>query len=144
MSRTGSCLCGTVSYVMNARPAHTGACHCSMCRKWSGGVYLGLQTPPDGLTITGAEAVTTFTSSEWAERAFCSKCGSSLYYRVTAPGPHQGTYHVALGTLDDSDGIDLTEEIFIDEKPDGYRFAQETKTMTGAEVFAMFAPPAEE
>nr|WP_309501388.1 GFA family protein [uncultured Roseovarius sp.] len=141
MSRTGACLCGAVSYVITTDPTHTGACHCNMCRKWSGGVFMGLQTPADGLKITGADAITTFKSSDWAERAFCNKCGSSLYYRVTAPGPHQGTYHVGIGTLDNPNGIALTEEIFIDEKPDGYSFSQHTKTMTGAEVFAMFAPP---
>jgi hypothetical protein len=36
----------------------------------------------------------------------------------------------------------LTSQIFIDEKPAYYTFANQTKTMTGAEVFAMFAPPA--
>lgn len=40
MSRNGSCLCGTVSYELDARPERAGACHCGMCRKFSGGVYL--------------------------------------------------------------------------------------------------------
>ena len=33
------------------------------------------------------------------------------------------------------------EEIFIDEKPEGYRFAGKTHQMTGAELMALFAPP---
>ena len=141
MTHTGQCLCGAVKYTVTAELKETGACHCSMCRRWSGGVYLGLEVAPDAIAFEGAENITTFASSEWAERAFCGKCGSNLYYRVTAPGPHSGTYHIGLGTLDQPNGIPLTGEIFIDEKPDGYAFAGDTHKMTGAEVFAQFAPP---
>ena len=34
-------------------------------------------------------------------------------------------------------------QVFIDEKPDYYSFANETKDMTGQELFAMFANPSE-
>ena len=120
MARTGSCNCGSVRYSIAADVRHTGACHCGMCRKWSGGVYLGVEVAPDDLTIEGQDKLTI--------------------YRVTAPGPNQGTYHVGLGTLDDAGGITLTEEIFIDRKPLGYAFAGDRKTMTEAEVMAMFGP----
>ncbi len=143
MSKTGSCICGAVRYEIQGDVTKTGACHCGMCRKWSGGVYLGIEVPADALKIEGADNISTYGSSEWAERAFCKTCGSSLYYRVTAPGPYQGTYHLGLGGLDNPDGVELTEEIFIDRKPDGYAFAGERKTMTEAEVMAMFAGPAE-
>ncbi len=141
MTHTGQCLCGAVKYTVSAKLNETGACHCSMCRRWSGGVYLGVQVAPDAIAFEGAENITAFASSDWAERAFCSKCGSNLYYRMTAPGPLCGTYHIGLGTVDQPNGIPLTGEIFIDEKPDGYAFAGDTNKMTGAEVFAQFAPP---
>lgn len=141
MSKSGGCLCGAVTYSVHDDPTETGACHCSMCRKWSGGVYLGIEVPSNGLTLQGAENLTTFTSSEWAERAFCKTCGSNLYYRITAPGPHNGTYHIGFGTLNAPDGVALTGEVFIDEKPSGYSFAEKTVQMTGAELMALFAPP---
>ena len=144
MSHTGKCLCGSVSFTLENAPTETGACHCEMCRKWSGGIYLGVAVPPDQITFEGAENIGTFKSSDWAERAFCKNCGSSLYYKVTAPGPHQNVHHIGFGTLDDPSGFTMTEEIFIDKKPAAYGFAGDTKTMTGAEVFAMFAPPPEE
>lgn len=140
MSHTGGCLCGAVTYQIASEISETGACHCQMCRKWSGGVYLGIQVAGDKMTISG-DQLETFTSSPWAERGFCKTCGSSLFYRVTAPGPHNGTYHVGMGTLDDSDGIIMTGEIYIDQKPGGYNFAEDTHKMTAAEVMAMFAPP---
>ena len=141
MSKSGSCLCGAVSYQLSAEPNEFGACHCDMCRKWSGGIYLGLEVPRDGVEISGADSLTTYPSSPWAERAFCKTCGSSVYYRVTAPGPHEGTYHFGVGTLDDAGGAALTGELFIDNKPKGYSFAEKTHQMTPQEVMEMFAPP---
>ncbi|WP_299349540.1 GFA family protein [uncultured Shimia sp.] len=140
MSRSGSCLCGAVSYTLSETPEKCGVCHCSMCRKWTGGVFVAFMTAPGTVTLAGEENLNVFTSSEWAERASCSKCGSSMFYRVTAPGQEQGVYHMGLGTLDDASGITLGQEIFIDKKPDSYSFAGDTHKMTEAEVFAMFAP----
>ncbi|WP_204112751.1 GFA family protein [Shimia biformata] len=142
MAVTGGCLCGTVRYELAEKPRETGACHCGMCRKFSGGVYLGMQVAPGGAQFSGEENIGVFQSSDWAERGFCKSCGSSLFYRVTMPGPGQGVLHIGLGTLDDPDGVLLTGEIFVDRKPDGYAFQGETHKMTEAEVFAMYAPSA--
>ena len=139
MSRKGSCLCKAVSFEITSKIEKVGACHCDMCRAWTGGVYLGIEVPSDNLSVTGAENVKTYTSSPWAERSFCGTCGSNLWYRITAEGPYQGVYHLGMGALEDASGIPLTEEIYIDSKPDGYSFAQDTKQMTKAEVEAMFA-----
>ncbi len=141
MAKTGSCLCGAVTYTLNEPPADFGACHCGMCRKWSGGVYFGATAPAGTVDFQGAENISTFASSDWAERAFCKTCGSSLYYRVTAPGDHHGTYHMGLGTLDDPGDMALTSELFIEIKPKGYSFAEKTEQITGEQLFAMFAPP---
>jgi hypothetical protein len=109
-----------------------------MCRRWSGGVYLGLAVAPDEISFEGEDHIKTFTSSDWAERAFCETCGSNLYYRVTAPGQYHGTYHMGAGTLDGSYDLPLTEQLFIDIKPSGYSFTEDTRDMTQAEVEAMF------
>ena len=77
-----------------------------------------------------------FQSSDWAERGFCGNCGTNLFYRVLA----SDEYIVSPFVLDDQSDLTLTGQIFIDEKPDWYAFANETKNMTGAEVFAMYAP----
>ncbi|WP_295313482.1 GFA family protein [Roseobacter sp.] len=108
MPRTGSRLCGTVEYEIRADISQTGACHCGMCRKWSGGVYPGVEVPDGGLPITRTDQLKTCTSSPWAERVFYGACGSRLWYRVSAPGSHQGTYHPGFGTLDDTDRMEMT------------------------------------
>lgn len=139
MHKSGTCLCGAVTIDIANAPDTTGACHCGMCRKWSGGIYLGMHVKAGDTTIIGTGNITAYTSSDWAERCFCAICGTNLFYRITAPGPMQGDMHVALGLLNDPSGITLTEEIFIDRKPDAYALTGDHTRMTEAETLAIFA-----
>lgn len=45
-----------------------------------------------------------------------------------------------VGLLNTEGDIHFSHQVFIDEKPSYYTFANDTQNMTGAEVFAMFAP----
>jgi hypothetical protein len=76
--------------------------------------------------------VRVYRSSEWAERAFCDTCGTSLYYRTV----ETGGYSLSAGLLDDQSDLTLTSQVFIDEKPNYYTFANQTRTRTGAELVA--------
>ena len=134
---TGGCLCGRVRYRLADQPKGYGACHCTMCRKFSGGIELGLEVPPGGVVWEGEEHIRTFPSSEWAERGFCANCGSSLFWRLTAEGPMRGLMSLSAGTLDSLDGLELTHEVYVDHKPAGHAFAGERKRMTEAEVLEM-------
>ena len=138
--RTGRCLCGAVTFEAELGEDAYGACHCSMCRRWTGGAPLFAIQATVRVTA-GEDRIASYRSSDWAERAFCAACGMNLWYRVSAPGPHEGAVHLAVGTLEDAGDLSLASEIFIDEKPAGYALAGETRKLTGAEVFAMFAPP---
>ncbi|WP_299285353.1 GFA family protein [uncultured Tateyamaria sp.] len=139
MPHSGSCMCGAVSFNVTAPLSETGACHCGMCRKWSGGVFMSVAVPEGGLDIKGAENLTAYASSPWAERVFCKLCGSSVFYRVTADGPMKGEMHVGLGTLDDVSDLTFNSEIYIDRKPEAYAFAGEGRTlMTEAQVVDLF------
>ena len=137
MERTGKCLCGAVGYTATLSKPEISACHCGMCRRWTGGPLLC--TSAKEVKWAGDEHIKVFKSSDWAERAFCSQCGTALYYRITAPGPHQGSVTLAFGTLDDQSGFELHREWFIDKKPEAYTLAGERETFTEAQVFAMFA-----
>ena len=138
MPLKGRCMCGAVRFTLVEKPKSAGACHCEMCRHWTGGIYVAVEVPSDGLTLEADDGLRVYTSSPWAERAFCATCGSSLWYRVTADGPYHGRYHLGIGALDDASGIPVTSELYIDEKPNGYSFAQKTHQMTAAEVRALF------
>jgi len=137
IATTGGCLCGAVRYTLAAAPESYGACHCNMCRRWTGGIELGLQVMPGGIDWTGDEAIGTYQSSTWAERGFCGICGSSLFWRLTAPGPMQGMLSLSAGSLDSLDGLALETEVYIDHKPAGHAFAGERTRLTEAEILAM-------
>lgn len=131
-----SCLCGRVGLEAKNISPHVHACHCSMCRKWGGGPLLAVDCGLE-VTLLGEEHISVYDSSEWAERGFCSHCGSHLFYRLKA----NGQYIVPVGSIDTSKSdFAFEQEIFIDEKPSWYHFGNDTKTMTSAEVFTKYAP----
>jgi len=134
----GSCLCGAVSLNTTSMNPHVAACHCNMCRKWGGGALMAVECGSD-LSFSGEENIGLYQSSEWAERGFCNKCGSHLFYRFK----QNNQYYIPAGIFDNSEGLVLEHQVFIDEKPEYYSFANETKNMTGAELFAMFAGTSE-
>jgi len=134
MTMTGQCLCGAVKFTAEGVPHDVAACHCNMCRRWAGGPFFAVEA--EAVRFYGKEDLGRYRSSNWAERGFCKACGSNLFYRVI----DTDQYLMAPGTFDDQSGFRMAMQVFIDEKPAYYTFADETKMMTGAEVFAMYAP----
>ena len=135
---TGNCLCGSVRFTAKSVNPHVGACHCSMCRHWGGGPLLAVGCGT-AVTFENAEKIKVFDSSEWAERGFCSECGSHLFYRLKQTQEHI----MPAGLFEDQEKFDFDHQVFIDNKPAYYDFANQTHDMTEAEVFAKYAPPAE-
>jgi hypothetical protein len=129
---TGGCLCGAVRFSATLTKREFGVCHCSMCRKWTAGPFLAIEC--DDFTIADESKLGVYRSSEWAERGFCKACGTPLFYRLVA----QPFYAASVEAFDDREGLAFTSQIFTDEKPSYYDFANTTKDMTGAEVFAAF------
>ena len=113
--RSGKCLCGAVRVTVTDPAPHLNACHCSMCRRWTGLAFVTLDVPEGQIEIEGAEAVKAFTSSDWAQRCFCGTCGSTLWYRLTAPGAPTD-YYMAAGLLDDLSGLTLANEMTPEEQ----------------------------
>lgn len=131
--QSGQCLCGAVRFT--AAP-HGGmhACHCILCRRWSGGVFLSVECG-DSVEVEDPTALQTFVSSEWAERQSCRTCGSSLFWRMR----EGGLTAVSIQAFDDPSAFGFKDEIFIDQKPSTYAFAGDRPRLTGEEVFAQFA-----
>ena len=116
MIRTGSCLCGAVSYRTTGPLRDLAACHCSQCRKQSGHYYVATDSADADLEIEGAEALTWFEASSEAKRGFCSKCGSALFWK----GNGSDTTSILLGSFDSPTGLTLDRHIFVDDKGDYY------------------------
>ena len=130
MGVQGQCLCGAVTFEAESVDPHVHACHCSMCRGWTGGPMLAATA--NGVTFGGAEHIKRYQSSEWAERGFCAECGGTLFYHLQGPD----MYMIATGCFADQEQFALQGEIYIDEKPPGYNFAGEHPRMTGEEFLA--------
>lgn len=129
----GRCLCGAVQVRATPKRRHVEACHCTMCRHWGGAAFLSVQGGNE-VEIDGEAQVIRYRSSDWAERGFCGRCGSNLFYHYLP----LGTYAFSAGLFPDDVLQPLVEEIFVDEKPPYYAFDADSEKLTGAEVMAKF------
>lgn len=86
------------------------------------------------ISFKGEENINVYDSSEWAERGFCNKCGSHLFYRLKENNQHM----VPVGLFDDQASFVFDSQVFIDKKPSFYSFANQTTDMTEAEIFEMY------
>jgi hypothetical protein len=134
----GGCICGAVRFEAEPRSREAHACHCETCRRWTGSALLAVAVQGDAIRFDGAEAIRSAATSEWAERTWCGRCGSHLYYRVTE-GPLRDLHYVALGLFEAPEAFAFASERFIDRKPASYAFAGERERLTAAEVAAMYA-----
>ncbi len=135
----GSCLCGACTFT--AVPAGTAAnvCHCGMCRKWSAGMYMAVECG-DSVSFDDDTHVGIYRGSEWGERVFCKMCGSSLIWRMQ----DRSSSGVAIQAFDDPSQFELTNQWFIDKKPDNYALTNDTQDFTEAQTLALFAPDGED
>ena len=130
---SGHCLCGAVKFTAETVEKHFHICHCGMCRRWSGGPSMGANA--DSVRFEGEENIVRYRSSDWAERGFCRKCGSGLFYFFKPANQ----YMISIGAFDEPTDFVVSEEIFIDHKPGFYDFAGDHPKKTEAEVLAAFA-----
>lgn len=128
-TRKGRCLCGAVQFEADLTKLEFGACHCEMCRRWTGSALLGITVPTGNIRWQGEEHIATRQTSPWAMRAWCRECGSNLYFRVTADSQWSGDTELPIGLLDDASGLTMTNEIYIDHKPDSYAYTGDGRTL---------------
>ena len=113
--KTGSCLCGEVTFEIEGDFDNFYLCHCSRCRKDTGSAHgANLFSSSAKLRwISGEDKITRFTlPSTQHSKSFCSVCGSSL------PIIQMGCelLVVPAGCLDCDISIIPTAHIFISSK----------------------------
>ncbi len=131
-------MCGAVTVEVAKVADRMNACHCSMCRRWTGSAFVVVHGTAEDTTFDGP--VKVLSSSDWAERGWCDACGSALFYRTK----HDGAYGIAAGLFDDTAGQTLTIEYYIDRKPAGFAFAGEHTRLSTVETLAHFGISEEE
>jgi hypothetical protein len=99
----GSCLCGEIEFELRVSQQYgpgraMGVCHCSHCQRWSGGSGLPfVVAQPERFRVTRGQELIAHYRDDSTVRAFCRRCGSSLYQDVGS------TYYVGAGGLRDLD-----------------------------------------
>ena len=132
MSAKGKCLCGAISLTVDDADLEVHCCHCSMCRRWAGGPVFAV--PVAHVTLQPESEVVRYESSEWAERGFCGRCGTNLFYRLKEPD----SYYLMMGLFDHPEQFQLASEIYIDNKPACYALTGEHTRLTEEEFLAAF------
>ena len=113
---TGGCQCGAVRYALYAEP-DVGICHCRMCQKATGGLFLASAgVPLAQFTWTKGEPA-VFQSSSVAERGFCRECGTPLFFRYLA----KDTIDVTIGSLDDPAAAKPASQVGVESRVPWWR-----------------------
>lgn len=76
----GACLCGKVQWELSNAKLMVG-CHCTRCQRWTGSSHtMTVISEPSDLEFTkGRELVKKFHEEGFADRYFCTNCGSGIY-----------------------------------------------------------------
>jgi hypothetical protein len=117
--KTGSCLCGAVSFEIRGALRPTIACHCVQCRKQTG-TYMSATACADAeLAFTRQDGLAWYRSSPEARRGFCKACGSALFWKRDG----SDTTSISAGAIDGPSGAPLEGHIFCDSAGDYYDIA---------------------
>lgn len=115
----GGCLCGAVRYEVRGSLRKVVYCHCEQCRRTTGHFVAATACHEDHLKVTDQGTLKWYVSSDIARRAFCDRCGSSLFWKPT----DDDYIAVFAGTLDVPSGLSSQEHIYVDDKSDYYDIA---------------------
>jgi hypothetical protein len=112
-SYEGGCLCGAVRYRATTPPIRGVICHCPVCRKHSGAPALAfVHFAAKDFTWLRVEP-TRYRSSEFAERGFCARCGStlSMHEEVLAE-----RVQIAVGSLDEPGRVRIDDHVWTKDR----------------------------
>jgi hypothetical protein len=100
---TGSCLCGGVRFEVTEPFEAVSHCHCTSCKKLSGGTgtVSGRARSAAIRILAGQELLRTYQPGEGSAKTFCSGCGSNLFGAGWPASEHAS---VRLSALDEPFG----------------------------------------
>ncbi len=119
MTKTGSCLCGAVSFKVRGPLRPTIACHCIQCRKQTGTYMSATSCADEDLVFTREDGLKWFRSSADAQRGFCKECGSVLFWKQDG----SDATSISAGAIDGPSGAPLEGHIFCESAGDYYVIA---------------------
>lgn len=111
---TGRCLCGAITYSVDATPVWQGVCYCSNCQRQTATAFSAIVgVPSDAVTVEGRTLASYKTPSDGyqstTERHFCSACGSPVFSTIESMPQ---VAFLKAGTIDDPAWFEPTAEIW--------------------------------
>ncbi len=91
-------------------------CHCGQCRRFHGHVGAYITVPRATVVFDADATLAWYRSSGIAERGFCRRCGSSLFWKGDG-NPH---IEIAAGSLDQPTGLATVRHGYVADKADYY------------------------
>jgi len=118
----GGCLCGAIRYRADSLPIRGVICHCTLCRKHSGAPALAfVHFPAAAFTwVQGQPAL--FRSSRFAERGFCSRCGSTLSMHEEVLNDR---VQITIGSLDEPERVRIDDHVWTDRQLPWFHIADD-------------------
>lgn len=117
--KTGSCLCGAVTFEVKGPLRPVIACHCTQCRKQTGSFMHATSAADGDLRITSDRGLKWFRSSDTARRGFCGECGSVLFWKENG----SDTTSITAGSINGPTGLEIEGHIFCDDAGDYYEIS---------------------
>ena len=112
MAVRGSCLCGAVRFEVTEPFERVSYCHCTNCKKISGGAgTVSGRARTDAIRVlAGDEVLTTYQPVEGTAKTFCAVCGSNLF---GGGWPDSELCSVRLTALDEPYGGSVEHHIYV-------------------------------
>ncbi len=129
----GGCLCGGVRFAIERAVGPFELCHCTRCRKVSGGAFvagLGVRTQ-DYRLLTGADLIRRYElplveHPPPYRTSFCGLCGSP----VPDPSAEAEWFEIPAGLLDGDPGIAPDKHIFVELRAPWFEIADKLPQLT--------------
>lgn len=112
-SHAGGCQCGQLRYCFDAPLRDIAHCHCSICRRTTGGIVTTWITVPLASFRWLAGTPGEYASSSSCTRYFCRSCGCNLAL-FTRLSPD--TLDITVATLDDVEQAAADRHIWVDSR----------------------------
>jgi hypothetical protein len=90
-------------------------CHCPRCRRFTGHHMAATAAPPSAVTLVADATLAWYAPDPTVEYGFCSRCGSSLFWRAQAL---PDKLCICAGTLDQPTGLRTTQAWWVAEAGD--------------------------
>lgn len=110
---SGGCQCGALRYQFRAALRDIAHCHCSICRRSTGGILTTWITVPLASFAWLSGTPTEFVSSASCTRSFCPSCGAHLTLFTTL-SPE--TLDITVATLDQPELAPADRHIWVQSR----------------------------